>query len=48
MPLERFGSFWTLVANCLKPGGRVFFVDDAFRTPDELVEGESSRPSAGV
>jgi SAM-dependent methyltransferase len=42
VPLERFGSFWTLVANCLKPGGRVFFVDDAYRTPDELVGGESS------
>ncbi len=27
---------------CLKPGGRVFFVDDAYRTPDELMEGESS------
>jgi 2-polyprenyl-3-methyl-5-hydroxy-6-metoxy-1,4-benzoquinol methylase len=42
VPLERFDSFWTLVANCLKPGGRVFFVDDAYRTPDELVEGEAS------
>ena len=42
VPLERFDSFWTLVANCLNPGGRVFFVDDAYRTPDELVEGESS------
>jgi len=42
VPLERFDSFWTLVANCLKPGGRVFFVDDGYRTLDELVEGESS------
>lgn len=42
VPLERFDSFWTLVANCLKPGGRVFFVDDSYRTPDELMEGESS------
>jgi 2-polyprenyl-3-methyl-5-hydroxy-6-metoxy-1,4-benzoquinol methylase len=42
VPLERFDSFWTLVGNCLKPGGRVFFVDDAYRTPDELVEGEAS------
>lgn len=42
VPLERFDSFWALVAQCLKPGGRVFFVDDAYRTPDELVEGESS------
>jgi demethylmenaquinone methyltransferase/2-methoxy-6-polyprenyl-1,4-benzoquinol methylase len=42
VPLERFESFWTTVADCLKPGGRVFFVDDAFRTPDELIEGEAS------
>jgi SAM-dependent methyltransferase len=42
VPLERFASFWSLVADCLEPGGRVFFVDDAYRTPDELVEGESS------
>jgi demethylmenaquinone methyltransferase/2-methoxy-6-polyprenyl-1,4-benzoquinol methylase len=42
VPLERFGSFWALVADCLKPRGRVFFVDDGYRTPEELVEGESS------
>jgi 2-polyprenyl-3-methyl-5-hydroxy-6-metoxy-1,4-benzoquinol methylase len=42
VPLERFESFWTMVASCLKPGGRVFFVDDAYRTSDELVEGEAS------
>jgi 2-polyprenyl-3-methyl-5-hydroxy-6-metoxy-1,4-benzoquinol methylase len=42
VPLERFASFWSFVAGCLEPGGRVFFVDDAYRTPDELVEGESS------
>jgi SAM-dependent methyltransferase len=42
VPLERFAPFWSLVADCLEPGGRVFFVDDAYRTPDELIEGESS------
>ena len=42
VPLERFGSFWEFVADCLKPGGRVFFVDDGYRTPDELIEGEAS------
>lgn len=42
VPLERFDFFWSLVARCLKPGGRVFFVDDAHRSPDELVEGEAS------
>ena len=42
VPAERFESFWSLVADCLKPQGRVFFADDAHRTPDELVEGPSS------
>ena len=42
VPRERFDSFWTLVADCLRPGGRVFFVDDAYRTADELIEGEAS------
>jgi demethylmenaquinone methyltransferase/2-methoxy-6-polyprenyl-1,4-benzoquinol methylase len=42
VPLERFESFWTLVRRALKPAGRVFFVDDAYRTPDELIEGEAS------
>jgi SAM-dependent methyltransferase len=42
VPLERFASFWSLVADCLKDGGRVFFADDAYRTPDELIEGPSS------
>jgi demethylmenaquinone methyltransferase/2-methoxy-6-polyprenyl-1,4-benzoquinol methylase len=42
VPLDRFESFWSLIADCLEPAGRVFFVDDAFRTPDELIEGESS------
>jgi trans-aconitate methyltransferase len=42
VPLDRFESFWSLVADCLAPEGRVLFVDDGFRTPDELIEGESS------
>ena len=42
VPAERFESFWSLVADCLAPAGRVFFADDAYRTPDELVEGPSS------
>ena len=42
VPLERFESFWTLVADCLKEDGRVFFADDAYRTPDELIDGPSS------
>ena len=42
VPLERFDAFWALVDECLAPGGRVFFADDAYRTADELVEGEAS------
>ena len=42
VPLERFESFWALVADCLTEDGRVFFADDAYRTPEELVEGPSS------
>jgi O-methyltransferase involved in polyketide biosynthesis len=42
VPLERFDSFWSLVADALAPAGRVFFADDGYRTPDELIEGESS------
>lgn len=42
VPLDRFDAFWSLVADCLRPTGRVFFFDDAYRTSDELIEGESS------
>jgi SAM-dependent methyltransferase len=42
VPPERFASFWALVAAALTPGGRVFFMDDGYRTPDELIEGPAS------
>jgi 2-polyprenyl-3-methyl-5-hydroxy-6-metoxy-1,4-benzoquinol methylase len=42
VPAERFESFWSLAADSLGPQGRVFFADDAYRTPAELVEGPSS------
>jgi trans-aconitate methyltransferase len=42
VPLDRFDSFWSTVRASLAPRGRVFFVDDAYRTPDELIEGEAS------
>jgi SAM-dependent methyltransferase len=42
VPRQRFESFWSLVSDCLEADGRVFFVDDAYRTPDELIYGESS------
>jgi trans-aconitate methyltransferase len=42
VPPERFATFWSLVGDCLKPDGRVFFLDDWYRTADELIEGERS------
>lgn len=42
VPLARFAEFWALVGDSLAPGGRVFFADDAYRTPDELIEGAES------
>lgn len=42
VPPERFDAFWSLVAAGLAEDGRVFFADDAYRTPDELVHGPSS------
>lgn len=42
VPRERFEAFWAMVANCVTPAGRVFFVDDGYRTAEELVDGESS------
>jgi len=42
VPLNRFAEFWALVDNALAVNGRVFFVDDAYRTPDELIHGPDS------
>jgi demethylmenaquinone methyltransferase/2-methoxy-6-polyprenyl-1,4-benzoquinol methylase len=42
VPLELFAPFWSTVADCLQPDGRVFFVDDGYRTDEELIEGEQS------
>jgi SAM-dependent methyltransferase len=42
VPTTRFESFWSSVAAALAPQGRVFFVDDHYRTPEELVEGPAS------
>ena len=46
VPLERFESFWSLIDRCFEPEGRVFLVDDAHRTPEELIEGPESSSSA--
>ena len=42
VPAERFASFWARVAAALAPGGRVFFLDDYHRAPEELIEGPAS------
>ncbi len=42
VPPDRFERFWAMVGDCLEPAGRVFFVDDNDRGPDELVHGVDS------
>lgn len=42
VPASWFEAFWQLVDDALAPGGRVFFVDDGHRTPEELIEGPES------
>jgi demethylmenaquinone methyltransferase/2-methoxy-6-polyprenyl-1,4-benzoquinol methylase len=42
VPLERFASFWSMVGRALRPGGRVMFIDDAYREDHELIEGPRS------
>jgi demethylmenaquinone methyltransferase/2-methoxy-6-polyprenyl-1,4-benzoquinol methylase len=42
VPLHRLASFWSMVNDCLRPSGRVFLIDDGYRSPDEMIEGESS------
>jgi len=42
VPIDRFESFWSTVGAALKPGGRVLFVDDGYRTEEELIEGPNS------
>jgi SAM-dependent methyltransferase len=42
VPRNRFADFWARVDRALRPGGQVLFVDDAYRTEEELIEGESS------
>lgn len=42
VPMDRFDAFWAKLARALEPGGQVFFVDDNWRTPQELIEGAGS------
>lgn len=45
VPLERFDAFWSLVSRCLRPGGRVLFVDEDNRSDldDRLEPGVARR-----
>jgi demethylmenaquinone methyltransferase/2-methoxy-6-polyprenyl-1,4-benzoquinol methylase len=45
VPQARFAEFWTMVAGCLKPGGRVLFIDSA-RT-ERSTAADHQLPSAG-
>ncbi|MEM9893537.1 MAG: class I SAM-dependent methyltransferase [Actinomycetota bacterium] len=42
VPEDRFAAFWSMVADALAPGGRVFFFDDNHRPDAELIEGSAS------
>jgi SAM-dependent methyltransferase len=42
VPADRFEGFWDQVARSLRPGGHVAFVDDAYRTSEELIYGRGS------
>jgi trans-aconitate methyltransferase len=44
VPPDHFDEFWRLVQDCLVPGGRVFFMDDALRTTEEI----QSNPSSSI
>ena len=46
VPPHQFDTFWSLVRACLKPGGRVFFLDsryeDTSTAADQRLEGEGA------
>ena len=46
VPPERFDAFWRLVRSCLKPNGRVFFLDSRYEgtstAADHHLEGEDA------
>jgi demethylmenaquinone methyltransferase/2-methoxy-6-polyprenyl-1,4-benzoquinol methylase len=44
VPPERFDDFWTLVRQCLVPGGRVFFIDNLPSPAAEDIDPELEGP----
>ncbi len=48
VPPERFESFWQMVADSLRPGGRVFFVDSKFEPTSTARDHKLGPPDAGT
>ncbi len=48
VPPERFESFWQLVADSLRPGGRVFFVDSKYEPSSTARDHKLGPPDAGT
>ncbi len=46
VPPERFDAFWALVADCLKPHGRAFFVDSAYTETSTARDHQLEGPTA--
>lgn len=46
VPPERFGAFWTLVAECLAPNGRAFFVDSSYTETSTARDHQLEGPTA--
>jgi len=47
VPPERFDAFWAMVAQALKPGGRVFFIDNRLH-PAATAQDQSPAETGGV
>jgi len=48
VPPERFESFWRMVAESLKPGGRVFLVDSKYEPTSTARDHKLGSPDAGA
>jgi ubiquinone/menaquinone biosynthesis C-methylase UbiE len=47
VPKDRFDSFWNMVANALKPDGRVFLID-SLAAPSSTAADQSTRTSGDI
>jgi demethylmenaquinone methyltransferase/2-methoxy-6-polyprenyl-1,4-benzoquinol methylase len=48
VPPERFDAFWRMVAESLRPGGRVFFVDSKYEPTSTARDHKLGLPDAGT